>query len=134
MASRVLNLVLLLCVGAVFGMIGTVAHQSTIDVLLIGVPWGIAVSLFGITCLLAGIRLVTTDRMPTLLAAIGVLAAIALYSFKSAGGSVLVPDNALGKVWVVAPVIIAAVVVAWPRLGGPVWRRPAQQATSERVN
>jgi hypothetical protein len=118
MASRVLNLVLLLCVGAVFGMIGTVAHQSTFEVLSFAVPWGIVVGLLGITCLLAGIRLVTTDRMPTLLAAVGVLAAIALFSFKSAGGSVLVPDNALGKVWVIAPVIIAAVVVAWPRLSG----------------
>jgi len=134
MASRVLNLVLLLCVGAVFGMIGTVAHQSTLEVLSIGVPWGIAVGLLGVTCLLAGIRLVTADRMPTLLAAIGVLAAIALFSFKSAGGSVLVPDNALGKVWVVAPVIIAAVVLAWPRLSRPGGRRPAQRAIGERVN
>jgi hypothetical protein len=134
MASRVLNLVLLLCVGAVFGMIGTVAHQSTFEMLSIGVPWGIAVSLFGIACLLAGIRLVTTDRMPTLLAAIGVLAAIALFSFKSAGGSVRVPDNTLGKVWVVAPVVIAALVVAWPRLRTPGGGRPARRVTGERVN
>lgn len=121
MASRVLNLVLLLCVGAVFGTLGTVAHQSTLSVLTAELPWGITVALIAVACLIAGVRLVTTDRMPALMCAIGVLGAIALFSFKSTGGSVLIPDNALGKIWVIAPVVIAAIVIAWPRI----IRRPA---------
>jgi len=116
MATRILNLFLLLCVGAVFGTLGTVAHQSTVDVLALELPWGIVLSLIAVTSLLAGVRLVTTDRLPALMCAIGVLGSIALFSFKSTGGSVLVPDNALGKVWVIAPVVIAAVVIAWPRI------------------
>jgi len=121
MAARILNLVLLLCVGAVFGMIGTVAHQSTVEIMTIALPWGIIVALIAVTSLLAGVRLVTEDRLPALACAIGVLAAVGLLSLKSTGGSVLVPDNALGKVWIVAPVVIAAVVIAWPRI----IRRPA---------
>jgi hypothetical protein len=36
---------------------------------------------------------------------------------RSTGGSVLVPDNLLARVWVFAPVIVATIVIAWPRLG-----------------
>jgi len=116
MAARILNCILLIFVGAVVGVIGTVAHQSTVDMLSVSLPWGIVVALIGAACLLAGVRLVTEDRMPALLCAVGLLGAIGLLSLKSTGGSVLVPDNALGKVWVFAPIIIAAVVIAWPRI------------------
>jgi hypothetical protein len=39
-----------------------------------------------------------------------------LFSLKGTGGSVLIPDDLLGKIWVVAPIVIAAIVIAWPRL------------------
>lgn len=116
MLARVVNSVLLICVGAVFGMIGTVAHQSTMALGTVAVPTGIAVALLAAGCLLAGVRLVTPNRTATLLTAIGLVATIGLFSLKSTGGSVLIPNNTLGMVWVFAPVIIAAVVVAWPRI------------------
>jgi hypothetical protein len=123
MAGRIINAALLFCAGAVFGFIGTVAHQSSAVVTSISVPWGIGLALVGAGCLLAGIRLVTSNRLPTLFTAAGLLAAITVLSFKSAGGSVLIPDNLAGKIWVIAPVVIAAVVIAWPRISAVGARR-----------
>jgi hypothetical protein len=120
MAARLINSLLLVCLGVVFGLVGTVAHQSTATIGGITIAWGVIVSLLGIACLLAGVRLITTDRWSALFVAVGVLIPIAVLSFKSAGGSVLIPDNLLGKVWVIAPAIIAAIVVAWPTIS----RRP----------
>ncbi|WP_308465394.1 hypothetical protein [Rathayibacter soli] len=116
MVARIINSVLLFCAGAVFGFIGTVAHQSSVTVAGITIAWGLIVALVGCGCLLAGIRLVTIGRIPALMAALGLLVTITVLSFKSAGGSVLIPDNLAGKIWVIAPVVIAAVVIAWPRV------------------
>lgn len=116
MATRILNLVLIFLVSAVLGTVGTVAHQSSVTVLGVALPWGIAVALLGIACLLIGIRLVFIERAAVLAAALGVLTPIVIFSFKSVGGSVLIPDNTLGKVWIFAPVAIAAIIVAWPRV------------------
>ncbi|HEY5223579.1 MAG TPA: hypothetical protein VIJ18_11110 [Microbacteriaceae bacterium] len=116
MVARIINSVLLFCAGAIFGFIGTVAHQSSVTLAGISVPWGLIVALVGSACLLAGIRLVSIGRIPTLMVALGLLISITVLSFKSAGGSVLIPDNLAGKVWVIAPVVIAAIVIAWPRV------------------
>ncbi|TAM68431.1 MAG: hypothetical protein EPN48_10465 [Microbacteriaceae bacterium] len=116
MVARIVNSALLVCAGAIFGFIGTVAHQSSATLAGIAVPWGLIVALVGSGCLLAGIRLVTTGRIPTLMVALGLLVAITVLSFKSAGGSVLIPDNIAGKIWVIAPVVIAAIAIAWPRV------------------
>jgi hypothetical protein len=116
MAARILNLVLLFIAGAILGAVGTIAHQSTVTIAGVHVPWGITVALLAYTCLLIGLRLLNAGRAQALAAALGTIVMTFLFSLKGAGGSVLIPDDLLGKIWVVAPIVIAAIVIAWPRL------------------
>ncbi|NEN06863.1 hypothetical protein G3T36_13425 [Diaminobutyricibacter tongyongensis] len=116
MAARILNLVLLFIAGAILGAVGTVAHQSTVTIAGVPVPWGITVALLAYTCLLIGLRLLNAGRAQALAAALGTIVMTFLFSLKGVGGSVLIPDDLLGKIWVVAPIVIAAIVIAWPRL------------------
>ena len=113
MLSRILNAVLLVVAGAVIGAIGTVAHQ--IDVTWgVSIPLGLIGSLLAYTALLVGLRLLASSRWPALFAALGAIGTILLFTQQSAGGSVLIPNNLAGQIWLVAPILIAAVVVAWP--------------------
>ena len=116
MAARILNLVLLFIAGAILGAVGTIAHQSTVTIAGVPVPWGITVALLAYTCLLIGLRLLNAGRAQALAAALGTIVMTFLFSLKGVGGSVLIPDDLLGKIWVVAPIVIAAIVIAWPRL------------------
>ena len=116
MAVRIVNLILLFIAGAILGAVGTIAHQSTVTVAGVPVPWGITLALLAYTCLLIGLRLLNPGRAQALAAALGTIAMRFIFSLKGVVGSVLIPDNLLGKVWVVAPIVIAAIVIAWPRL------------------
>jgi peptidoglycan/LPS O-acetylase OafA/YrhL len=117
MLSRIVNAVLLVVAGAIVGAIGTVAHQITVT-WGVPVPLGLIGSLVCYTSLLVGLRLLGDSRWPALCAALGAIAAILLFTQQSAGGSVLIPNDLAGKIWLVAPILIAAVVVAWPDLRG----------------
>jgi N-acetyl-1-D-myo-inositol-2-amino-2-deoxy-alpha-D-glucopyranoside deacetylase len=119
--SRIGSSVLGLVIGAFAGSVLTVAHRATTDVLGLTVPWGIIATVVITTALLAGLRLVFESRVVAACAAVGVLGAILLLSLGSPGGSVLVPDDAVGYVFLIAPVVIAGVVLAWPQDGR--WRR-----------
>ncbi len=113
MVTRIVGWVLLLVAGAVLGAVGTVAHQSTVH-WGVDVPLGLIGALAAYTALLVGLRLLAHDRIPALAAAVGTILSVLLFAQKSAGGSVLVPDNLLGQIWLVGPILIAAVVVSWP--------------------
>lgn len=116
MLSRVLNTLLLVLLGAVVGAVGTSAHQVSATLGGVAVPWGLALAIAASGCLIVGVRLVTEGRLSTIAVAVGVVGAIALFSLKGPGGSVLIPDNVVGQVWVFAPVVIAAAAIAWPEL------------------
>ncbi|QIZ99195.1 MULTISPECIES: DUF6113 family protein [unclassified Leifsonia] len=122
MLSRIANYVLLFLVGAVVGAVGTVAHQATVT-WGVPIPLGLIGSLAAYTALLVGLRLLGRNRIPTLVTAVGAILAILLFSQKSAGGSVLIPNNLLGQLWLAGPIVIAAIVLAWPDLSKS--RRPA---------
>jgi len=64
-----------------------------------------------------GVRLVTEGRLSTVAVAVGLVGAVALFSLKGPGGSVLIPDDLAGQVWVFAPAVVSAVAIAWPELG-----------------
>ncbi|WP_234407206.1 hypothetical protein [Microterricola viridarii] len=115
-SSRIGAAVLGFLVGALFAAMGTVAHQSTAEIFGITVPWGLLLGLVGFTALLVGLRLVLHDRVTVLFTALGALVTIFVLSLRSTGGSVLIPEGALGLAWTMGPVIIAAIVLAWPRL------------------
>jgi hypothetical protein len=113
MLGRILTYVLLLLAGALVGAVGTVAHQTTVT-WGVPIPLGLIGSLAAYTALLVGLRLLAGNRLPALVAAIGTILSILLFAQKSAGGSVLIPDDLLGQIWLVGSILIATVVVAWP--------------------
>ena len=118
-ATRVAGWIVGLALGIVFGILGTVVSQSSVSILgFFDLPYGLIIALAGVTLLLVGLRLVLPSRIGAILAAVGIVGALGILSQPSGGGSVLVPANIMGYVWILAPGIIALVVLAWPRLGG----------------
>ncbi|WP_374947084.1 hypothetical protein [Agreia sp.] len=115
-SSKIVSWIVGLALGALFGVLGTAVSQSTWTPLPgFSLPVGLIVALPAITLLLVGLRLVLSTRTAAILAAFGIVVAVFLLSQPSAGGSVLVPNNALGVIWTFAPTVIALLVLAWPR-------------------
>lgn len=113
---RIVGAALSILVGAIYGTIGTIASQNVLQLGEVTIPVGLILALVGVLALLIGFRLLFDDRLPVLCAAIGMVGMIALFSVASAGGSVLIPQGLLGLVWTVVPVLLATIVVAWPRM------------------
>ena len=105
-----------LAVGIIFGVLGTIAHQATLTLFGVALPIGLTIAFVGIGALLLGLRLVVGDRFVVGLAAAGLLLTIFVLSLRGAGGSVLVPAGLTGTLWTVVPALIAAFVLAWPKL------------------
>ena len=116
LSTRIVAAVVVLVIGAVVGAVLTAAHQAAVDVRGVAVPWGLILGLIVAAALFAGLRFVTGDRLLAGCAALGFLVAEAVLALQTAGGSVLVPDNALGYAWTWGPVLIALVVLAWPQV------------------
>ncbi len=116
--------VLALMTGALAGAIGTATHQSI-------PPFGIALALLMVLCLLGGFRVLFASRLTAAAAAVGVLGAVAMFSGSGPGGSVLVPATDLGYWWTFGPAVVAFVVLAWPRL--PARRMDTVPEVKERV-
>ena len=107
---------LAILLGLVIGGMLTVSHQATVSMAGATVPLGILSAISITLALLVGLRLVCETRTIPGMAAVGVLAAVTLLSATGVGGSILVPANPTGYLWTFAPVVIALVVLAWPRL------------------
>ena len=114
--SNIASWVLALLVGALVGSVTTVIHQSSISVLGIDIPWGLVASLGTVAAYLLGLRLVRGERVSVIFGALGVLISVYIFSQRSTGGSVLVPNNLAGSIWAIAPTLIATIIVAWPKL------------------
>jgi N-acetyl-1-D-myo-inositol-2-amino-2-deoxy-alpha-D-glucopyranoside deacetylase len=116
LATRLVSSILALALGAFAGGVLTVIHQASTTIGDIAVPWGLIVALVLTAALLSGLRLVYETRLIPGFATIGLLGTAALLALQSAGGSVIVPDNPAGVTWTIGAVLIAAVVLAWPRV------------------
>jgi N-acetyl-1-D-myo-inositol-2-amino-2-deoxy-alpha-D-glucopyranoside deacetylase len=114
--EKVVTGLLALVVGAAAGGICTVNHQLVLSLGPVRLPLGVVVSLAIVAALLIGSRVVFGSRIPTSLAAVGVLGSLAVLTLGGAGGSVLVPANGAGYTWTYGATIIVAVVLAWPRI------------------
>ena len=108
--------VLAVILGGLFGLLGTLAHQSTVTIAGVDIPYGLILALVATSALLIGLRIVLHDRLMVLLCAIGMLGSIFLFSLRSTGGSVLIPQGLTGLIWTVVPTLVAALVLAWPKL------------------
>jgi LmbE family N-acetylglucosaminyl deacetylase len=107
---------LALLVGGLFGLLGTLAHLSTFTIGSVDIPSGLILALVAASALLVGLRLVLHDRLIVLLCALGMLGSIFLFSLRSTGGSVLIPEGLSGLIWTIVPTLVAALVIAWPKL------------------
>ncbi len=116
LATRLVSSILALALGAFAGGVLTVIHQASITIGEVVVPWGLIVALVVTAALLSGLRLVYETRLIPGFATLGLLGTSALLALRSAGGSIIVPDNPAGVTWTIGAVLIAAVVLAWPRV------------------
>jgi N-acetyl-1-D-myo-inositol-2-amino-2-deoxy-alpha-D-glucopyranoside deacetylase len=120
LGAKIVTCLLALVLGVFVGATLTVAHQAAVTVAGVRIPWGIIASIVITAALIVGLRIVFETRIVAGVAALGLLGASAFLALQSSGGSILVPDNTIGYVWTFAPVIIAGLALAWPRV-----RRPA---------
>ena len=98
--------------GAVLGLMGSFTHQSL-------QPWGVAIALITVALYLSGLRVWAGDRGPASLAAAGIAAVSGFLAMPDAGGSVVIPANFAGYTWTLGVVLIALLVLAWPRVQRP---------------
>ncbi|MBC7589929.1 MAG: PIG-L family deacetylase [Salinibacterium sp.] len=117
--SRVAALVVATLLGAFTGVTLTAAHQAAVAIGSVTIPWGIIAAVAITAAILIGMRVVFETRLVAGCAAVGLLGASALLAIQTSGGSVLVPANTAGYTWTFVPVVIAAIVLAWPRFTRP---------------
>lgn len=128
MTERLRTLILSLgafAMGVLVGSITTVVHQNTVDVGAIEIPWGLVLGLIAVAGFFIGLRMVVQNRWVVFFAALGLVGTIFVYSLKSPGGSVFIPNNLWGTIWAVGPALIATIVLVWPKL-------PAKDARTRR--
>ena len=111
--------------GVLVGSVTTVVHQNTVDVGEFELPWGLILGLVAVTGFFVGLRMVVQNRWVVFAAALGLVGVIFLYSLKSPGGSVFIPNNLWGTIWAAGPALIATIVLLWPKL-------PAKDARTRR--
>lgn len=110
MLSRGLSWLAAALVGAVYGIAATIAHSFTIGPIPVGLILG------GVACaaLLIALRALTGDRWAALAAGLGMMALLLVISQRGPGGSIVVPNTALGNIWMYVAAGIVMLVVAWP--------------------
>ncbi len=114
-AQRIGTAVASLVLGLLVGAVGTAANRATLPVGGIALPVGLVLALATLACLLVAFRLLLVDRLHALCLGLGVVAAGAVLGTRGPSGSVLFPDDGLSQVWAVAPAILVAAGVVWPR-------------------
>jgi drug/metabolite transporter (DMT)-like permease len=104
-------------IGFVYGVAGVIGQAAHLG----SVPVGLIVALIGLAALLLAIRLLTEERGAVFAAGMGALIATLVFSGRGPGGSVVVPaapdgELSTGVIWTIAAPLVAAVIVAWPRV------------------
>lgn len=110
MLSRGLSWLAAALVGAVYGVAATIAHSFTVGPIPVGMILG------GVACaaLLIALRALTGDRWAALAAGLGMMALLLVISQRGPGGSIVVPNTALGNIWMYVAAGIVMLIVAWP--------------------
>lgn len=108
--SRGLSWLAAAFIGAVYGVAATIAHSY----LLGPIPVGLILGTIACAALLIALRALTGDRWAALAAGLGMMVMLLLISQRGPGGSVVVPNTALGNIWMYVAAGIVVLVVMWP--------------------
>ncbi len=131
--SSLFSCVLALVIGAYAGLALTVANQATVQLAGASIPWGLIAGILIVIGLLVGLRLVFETRVVPAAAAAGLIAASAILALPSPGGTVLVPASAAGYILAFAPVLIAIVILGWPRRRQEPGQTPRRRAPKDKI-
>jgi N-acetyl-1-D-myo-inositol-2-amino-2-deoxy-alpha-D-glucopyranoside deacetylase len=115
-AARFFAAVLGGVIGVALGALLTVYNGYTAAIGGQQVWIGAIIAALVLAALFAGLRLAFGTRIVAAFAAAGALIIVAIYSFPSAAGSVLVTRSGPGLFWEIAPPVIAFVVLVWPQV------------------
>lgn len=114
-AARAFTVVLAVATGAAVGFVLTFTHrQYVVPVAGLPVPLGLLGGLAIVAALLVGMRLAFGDRIAPLGAGAGILSSIALLGIPLPSGSTVYVGDAVDYTWILAPTLIAILVVGWP--------------------
>lgn len=107
-----------LVIGALVGVMGTVAHRQwrlLLDAKSGEVaPFGLILALLLVLAAVTGLRLVFDSRIIAFAAVVGALAATTVFAQPSSGGSLLVRGDWLGYSWLIGQIVLGLLPVAWP--------------------
>ncbi|WP_395640740.1 hypothetical protein [Pseudolysinimonas sp.] len=125
--ARGFTLVLAFATGAAMGFVLTFTHrQYLVEVGGATIPLGLIGGLAIVAALIAGMRLAFAERLSPILAAAGVLVGAGILVLPGTNGSLYLETDPLGYVWVLAPTLLAIVIIGWPdRRPGAQSNRPA---------
>jgi hypothetical protein len=115
--ARIVTWLLALVAGSVFGVAGTITPAYTAG----PIPVGLAVACVACAALLIAVRLLIEERGVVWWCGLGMIGAMALFSGRGPGGSVVVPQAAEGEfpygiAWMAVLTLIVVAVAAWPRI------------------
>lgn len=113
--SRIVSWIGAALIGGVFGVAGTIAHP----LVWASLPVGLFIAIVACAAILVAIRSLSGSRGAAVAAGLGMLGMLVLISGVGPGGSVVVPDGLLGRIWTYTVAGIVLLVVAWPSLTPP---------------
>lgn len=93
-----------------YGVAATIAHGFSIG----PIPVGLIVGAIACAALMIALRTLTGDRWAAFAAGVGMIGMLLVISQRGPGGSVVVPNTALGNIWMYLAAGIVLLAVAWP--------------------
>jgi hypothetical protein len=113
--ARGFTLVLAFATGGAMGFVLTFTHrQYLVEIGSVTLPLGLVGGLAIVAALLAGMRLAFGERLTPIGAAAGLLVGAGILVLPGNNGSLYLEDDPLGYIWVLAPTVLAIVIIGWP--------------------
>ena len=113
--ARGFTLVLAFATGAAMGFVLTFTHrQYLVEIGPATLPLGLIGGLAIVAALLAGMRLAFGERLTPIAATAGLLVGAGILVLPGNNGSLYLESDPLGYIWVLAPTVLAIVIIGWP--------------------
>ena len=125
--GRVAGVVVALALGLLVGTVCTFKYRLGLTGAPPQLPIGLVLGLLTVLLVLLAMRVLLERREYAVATAVGVVVAVAVFTMKGPGGSVVVVGDLAGEVWTVGPAVVAVLVLLVPRAGR---RRPGRARRS----